>query len=149
MKFEIQEKLEQLAFKKTTSFCYSCYQDALSGKCERCGSDDLMRHLQGVGCEYGTDWIIKSILESELTAVDMEAAFEDYVSQCYPEEVKVGWMTFDAVTLMKSQDPISWRIAMSDWESEQLGEESIISFDGGANYYNICDIENLLAENDL
>lgn len=58
-------------------------------------------------------------------------------------------MTFDAVTLMKSQDPISWRIAMSDWESEQLGEESIISFDGGANYYNICDIENLLAENDL
>lgn len=149
MKFEIQEKLEQLAFKNTTPFCYGCYKDAPSGRCDDCGSDDLMRHLRGVGCEYGTEWVIKSILESELTPVDMEDAFDEFVRQCYPEEVKVGWMTFDAVDLMKSQDPISWRVALSDWESEQSQEESIVSFDGGANYYNISDIENLLSENDL
>lgn len=146
MKSEIQEKLTQFAFSKTTPFCYGCYQDAPSGRCPSCDSDDLMRHLHGVGCEYGTDWVIKSILESELTPVDMEAAFEEYIRQCYPEDTKVGWMTFDTVELMKSQDPVSWRVALSDWESQESEEESIVSFDGGSNYYYISDIENLLNE---
>lgn len=54
-----------------------------------------MRLLPGVGCEYGTDWIIKHILKTELEAVDLEEAFEESIRQCYPEETKVGWMTFD------------------------------------------------------
>lgn len=50
---EIQNKLTDLAFERTTPFCYSCYQDCPDGQCEICGSDDLMRHFKGVGVEYG------------------------------------------------------------------------------------------------
>lgn len=45
MKTEIQEKLEQLAFNRTTPFCYGCYVKAPKGVCPHCHSDDLMRHL--------------------------------------------------------------------------------------------------------
>lgn len=88
---EIQNKLNDLAFERTTPFCYSCYQDCPDGQCETCGSDDLMRHLEGVGVEYGTDWVIKSILEEELTSIDTEEVFEDMIRSCYPEETAVGW----------------------------------------------------------
>ena len=64
---EIQNKLTDLAFERTTPFCYSCYQDCSDGQCEICGSDDLMRHLKGVEVEYGTDWVIKNILEEILS----------------------------------------------------------------------------------
>ncbi len=50
---EIKNKLTELAFERTTPFCYSCYELCPSGRCNNCGSDDLMRHLEGVGVEYG------------------------------------------------------------------------------------------------
>jgi len=53
MKDEIQEKLTELAYKRTTPFCYGCYVKAPKGVCPHCHSDDLMRHLEGVGVEYG------------------------------------------------------------------------------------------------
>ncbi len=53
MNEQLMEKLRKLAFKKTIPFCYSCYSEAPTGVCSACGSDDLMRLLPGVGCEYG------------------------------------------------------------------------------------------------
>lgn len=53
MKSEIQEKLEQLAYERTTPFCYGCYIDAPTGVSPECHSDDLMRNLAGVGVEWG------------------------------------------------------------------------------------------------
>lgn len=54
-------------------------------------------------------------------------------------------MTFDTVTLMKEQDPIGWRCALADYESEEESEENIISFDNGSTYHFRADIEGLLA----
>lgn len=48
MKTEIQEKLEQLAYNRTTPFCYGCYVKAPKGVCPHCHSDDLMRHLKAL-----------------------------------------------------------------------------------------------------
>ena len=84
MNSEIQNKLEQIAYKRSKPFCYSCYQEAPTGRCECCGSDDLMR-LSEAGCEYGTEHVIKQILETELTSVDLEDSFEQSVCDCYPE----------------------------------------------------------------
>lgn len=145
MNNEIREQLKELALKRSIPFCYGCYQEAPEGQCRSCGSDDLMRLLPGVGCEYGTDWIIRHILESELEPVKLEEAFEESVRQCYPEETKVGWMTFNTVTLMKDQDPVSWRCAVSEWESIEADEGNIISFDNGSTYYRTHELENLLA----
>jgi hypothetical protein len=144
MKSEIQDKLHQLALKKSIPFCYGCYKEAPTGRCECCGSDDLMRLLPSVGCEYGTEWIVQHILETELTPVDTEGAFEESVRECYPEETKAGWMTFDTVTLMKSQDPISWNLARAEWESFEEEEENLITFDNGSTYYRYYEVNSLL-----
>lgn len=144
MKTEIQEKLEQLAFDRTTPFCYGCFVKAYKGVCPHCHSDDLMRLLEGVGCEWGIDWVIKHILQEELTAVDTEEVFEDSIRGNYPEETVVGWLKLDTVEILKTQDPISWRIARDEYLDSLEQDEELISFDGGSNYYWKHDLESLL-----
>lgn len=141
---EIYNKLEQLAYERTTPFCYSCYEEAPSGTCAKCHSDDLMRLLPGVGCEWGIKWVIEEILREELEAVDLEEAFEQSVRECYPEEAKVGWLTLDTVSVLKEMDPVSWRCALSDWESQEADEGQIITPDNGQTYYWLHDVEGLL-----
>lgn len=143
MKTEMQQKLEQLAFARTTPFCYSCYVKAPKGVCPECHSDDLMRHLEGVGCEWGTDWVIKHILQEELTPVDTDEAFEDSIRGCYPEETQVGWLKLDTVEVLKSQDPIAWKIARDEYIDSLEQDEEIISLDGGSNYYWRHELESL------
>jgi hypothetical protein len=145
MNSEIKEQLEKLAYKRSKPFCYSCYTEAPTGCCTNCGSDDLMRLVPEFGCEYGTDWVIKYILETELTVVDLEEAFDQSIRDCYPETTKVAWCEFDTVTLLKEQDPISWGCALSEYESNEESDGNIISFDGGANYYYLDDLENLIS----
>ena len=145
MKTEIETKLEELALKKTIPFCYGCYKDAPTGQCLTCGSDDLMRHMPSVGVEYGTDWVIKNILEEKLTLVDLDEAFENTVRECYPETTTIGFLKdYDTVSAMKELDPIAWKCAQSEWESQEESEKIIISFDGGSTYYRMTDIEGLL-----
>jgi hypothetical protein len=145
MKTEIQVKLEKLAYECSIPFCYSDYIECSTGTCPKCGSDDLMRLVRGVGCEYGVGWVIEHILESELEPADLEEAFEESVRQCYAETTKVGWMEFDTVSLMKDQDIVSWNCAQSEWESQEADDGNIISFDNGSTYYWPCDLERLSA----
>jgi hypothetical protein len=49
MKDQMYAKLKAVALQKTTPFCYSCYKEAPSGRCQLCESDDLMRYFGGVG----------------------------------------------------------------------------------------------------
>lgn len=145
MKSEFQEQLKKLALKRSTAFCYGCYVKAPEGVCPQCHSDDLMRLLEGVGCDYGTSWMIDHILAEELEAVDLEEAFEEMIRSCYPEEVTIGWANFDTAGALKSLDPVGWRCAISDYESEEECEGNIISFDNGSTYYRSNDLKNLLA----
>ena len=148
MNNEFQEKLVELAHKRTTPFCYGCHIKAPKGVCLECHSDDLMRHLDDTGCEWGTEWAIKYILEEELTPIDLEEIFEESVRQCYPEQTSVGWAKFDTVELLKSQDPVAWRCALSEYESQEESDGTIISFDGGITHYWTSEVEKLLeAEN--
>lgn len=52
-----------------------------------------MRHLAGVGVEYGTEWVIAHLLQSRLTPIDGEEIFETLLDECYPE-VKIGSSIF-------------------------------------------------------
>lgn len=146
MNQEIQDQLSKIAFKKSEPFCYACYQvvKTKSGHCPTCGSDDNMRFLDGVGVEYGTSWIVDHILAEELTPVNIEEDFEQMIRECYPETTKVGWCEFDTVTLLKEQDPISWRCALSEHESNEESEGIILSFDGGSTYYRTDDVETFI-----
>lgn len=144
MKTEILAKLEQLAFDRTTPFCYGCYIKAPKGVCTQCHSDDLMRHLEGVGVEWGTDWVIKHILSEELTSVDTDEAFEESIRGCYPEETVVGWLKVDTAFAIKELDPISWRIAKSEWEDQEVEDGGLITIDNGSTYYWLSDVETLI-----
>ena len=66
--------------------------------------------------------------------------------ECYPEETKVGWMTFDTITLMKENDPVGWRCALVDYEAQEESEGNIISFDGGSTYYNTQSLEEFIEQ---
>ena len=73
----IESNLKSIAYKKSIPFCYSCYKEAPSGVCKNCHSDDLMRLMPQVGCEYGTEWIVEELIEQNLTPVDEEELFLD------------------------------------------------------------------------
>lgn len=121
----------------------SCYIKAPKAVCPCCHSDDLARWMDGVGLEWNLNFAMEYILQEELTPVDTEEVFEEIIRSCYPEETVVGWMKFDTCDLMKSQDPISWRIACDEYIDELESEEEIISFDNGSTYYRTSDLENL------
>lgn len=147
MNSEIKLKLDQLVISRSIPFCYSCYHECPTGRCNICGSDDLMRLLPGVSCEYGTDWIIKEIVQEKLTPVNMNDAFEESVrSTLESKTVTIGWLNFDRVTVMKEQDPISWEMAQSEFETFEESEGNIISFDNGRTYYWTSQLEDLVSD---
>jgi hypothetical protein len=115
-------------------------------KTQSCGSDDLMRLLPGNGCEYGLGWVIDEILKEELSPVNTADAFEDSMRSCYEEKVQVGWMTLDAVSVMKEMDPTSWSLAQSEWESEELDAGSFYSPDNGSTIYEMRDVERFIED---
>ena len=80
---DLKEKLQTLAFDVTDNFCYSCYKVVEGDHCPGCGSDDFMRHLNGVGVEYGTDWVIEHLIKEHCEAIDAEEQFEEMLNECY------------------------------------------------------------------
>ncbi len=142
-KEEIETKLTRIAFKQSRAFCMGCYTDCPKNHCPKCGSDDLARKTSE-NVDWGTSWIIEEILAREIQAVDLDEAFEDFMSEVYPEPVAVGFLTLDVVSTIKEVDPIAWRCAQSEWESNEESEENMISFDGGSTYYNRYDLEEYL-----
>ena len=75
----LEEALEQLARAKAVLFCYGCYSQAPTGRCNTCGSDDLMFELPGCGVEYGLSWIICEVLRENLEPADTQTTFEESV----------------------------------------------------------------------
>ena len=135
MKTQIENLLKQLAVLKSIPFCYGCYSEAPSGVCAKCGSDDLMRMVSGVGCEYGYDWIFTDIL-SGFESINDDELFEESMRDCYPETTQIGWLKYDTVLAIKELDPVSWRMAKSEWIDSEESEDRIVSFDDGSSYYD-------------
>jgi len=108
-----------------------------------------MRLLPGYGCEYGVDWVIKSLVRENLTPVDVGEVFEESIRECYPETTQVGWMELDTVQIIKELDPISWNVAQSDRLSSEESEGQITTFDNGSTYYMTSEVEQYLDREDL
>ncbi len=144
MNLELKSKLETLALSRSIPFCYSCYKDAPTGTCLGCGSDDCMRHLPGVGVEYGLEWVMKSIVESECSAIDVTEWFDNYLREVYPDTVSIGWLNgIDPVMAMEQLDPIAFDIAKSEWLDQEVEEERLITLDNGSTYYAADELEGL------
>lgn len=150
MNTELKERLTALAYAKTHPFCYGCYIRAPKGKCPKCGSDDLMRELPGVGVEYGTEWVIESLISAELTPVDVEEYLEQSIVDCDENggTVTILGMQYDAVRIIKELDPVTWRCMLADEYSHLQDDDQAVSFDNGSTLYWVSDVETYLDENE-
>ena len=137
---ELQEKLNALAFDVTDNFCYGCYKVVDGDYCPGCHSDDFMRHLDGVGVEYGTDWVIESLIKQHCTPIDAEQEYEDLLNECY-ELVKVGCCEWDAGHVMKELDPVAFRCGVADMLAV---DEQYAEVDG--EYYHVFGIEKMVED---
>lgn len=144
MKIEILNKIEKTALDLTIPYCMNCHVVAPSGVCKHCKNDDLARWLDGVGVDWSPSFAIQNFLKEKLNPVDLDEAFEVKVRCSYPKKCTVGWMRFDTVDLLKSEEPISWWVARDEYISELESNEEIISFDGGHSYYWVSDLEFLV-----
>jgi hypothetical protein len=105
-----------------------------------------MRLIEGVGVEWGINWVISHLIEMNLPPVDLDEMFEAHISGCYPETVSVGWMEFDTITTMKNSDPISWDIAKDEWINAEVEEGLAFTIDNGCVYYWVHDLESFLED---
>ena len=143
---DLMKRLNEIARLKSTAFCYGCYRDAPSGQCATCGSDDLARLLPETGVDWGLEWVSRHLIEAHLEAADLDAAFEDFVSECYPETVQVAWLNVDTVTAAKRLDPVSWELAKSEWCDSEVTDERLVTFDHGGSYFLADDVLRYVEE---
>ena len=134
MNVELKCKLEELARLKSVPFCYGCYREAQTGRCESCGSDDLMRLLRGVGCEYGTDWVVRELVGRVDSPIDLDEEYERFLSEMYPEPVSICGVEFDPAWAFKQLDPIAFELAQSEWLDSLVDDGVVLSVDGEATY---------------
>jgi len=149
MKSNLLERLNKIAYFKTTLFCYSCYTKVPTGICKSCLSDDLMLLKVDSGVEYGTGWVINELIEENITAVDKSELFEKMIDDYYGEEVQVGFLKLCTSQVMKDQDPIAWDIAKSEYIDGLVQDEELISFANGGSHYWKYDIENYIKKVEL
>lgn len=149
---EIEKDLARIAYEKSEPFCYHCYVRVAktdghhSGRCPKCLTDDLMRITSEDGPEYGYDWVVHSLLRESLAPVNVDDAFEESVRQCYPKTTAVAWLELDTVSVLRKMDPVSWRIAASEWLDAEEQDETVLSFDNGGTHYWASDIEAFIDE---
>jgi len=137
---DLQEKLTALAFDVTDNFCYGCYKVVEGDHCPQCYSDDFMRHLGGVGVEYGTDWVVEHLIKEHCSPVDAEAEFEELLDEIY-EPVQMGSFEWSPSYVLKELDPVAFRCGVSDMLAD---DEQFIEV--GGEHYRVCDIENMIEE---
>ncbi len=145
---DLMKRLEKIAEKKAVRFCYGCYREAPEGVCTECHSDDLMFLLPHVGCEYGHLWIIEHLIGENVQTVNIEEMFESSMDGAYSGTTTVGWLEVDTLTAVKELDPISWQMAVQEYESQLEDDGEIISFDNGGSYYLTSDVENYVEESE-
>ena len=107
-----------------------------------------MRVMDGVGCEWGTEWVIEEILKEHLEPVNQEKVFEEMMEDCYPTDTKVAWLELDSIDILKKMCPCDWDMAKDEYIYNLEQDEEVMSFDNGSTYYWTNEIEELL-ENKL
>ena len=135
---DLRMRLEVLAFDLTDNFCYGCYRVVKDDHCPLCDSDDFMRHLDGVGVEYGIDWVIEHLIEEHCSPVDAEEQFEELLNETC-ETIRIGSLEYEPGYVLRNIDPVSFRCGVSDMlaDSDEYAE-----IDG--EYYSVCNIETMI-----
>jgi len=136
----LKERLDALAFKVTDNFCYACYRVVKGDRCPNCGTVYFMRHLHGVGVEYGTEWVIEHLIKENCSPIDAEEEFEELLNEI-SNTVKIGSLEYDPGYVLRNIDLVAFRCGISDMLAD---DEQYAEID--SEYYHIYDIENMIDE---
>lgn len=124
---DLQEKLTALAFEVTDNFCYSCYQVVKGDRCPKCFSDDFMRHLEGVGVEYGTDWVVehRQAIARPVSPAMSPLSAKSACQRCASGlRLTFGWSSVDLISLLLTSinalTTNTYKPPFSDFESACL-----------------------------
>ena len=137
----IHGRLQNAAYKITDNFCYSCYRVVEGEYCPDCCTDDFMRHLAGVGVEYGTEWVIEHLFQTRLTPVDGEELYKRSLDKHYPE-VKIGEVTYSTSQVIKKMDPLYFQMGANENLQRLAGVGVLYEYNG--KYYQMSDLEEML-----
>jgi hypothetical protein len=140
---DLREKLMILAFNKTDNFCYSCYKVVKADHCPDCGSDDFIRHLSGVGVEYGTDWDIDHLIQTHCSPVEGDEMYEELLDECWPE-VTIGYGTYSPSQILKNCDEVAFELGVKE-NLDNLAEDGVL-YEVDGDYYRLDDIDTMLAD---
>jgi len=136
---EIKDKFREQAHEMSRPFCYMDYitvplDEDGNAVCPKCGTDDLMRELEGVGVEYGYDWIMEHIVKEEGTAIDADEMYADLLDECY-EPFKMGDLEYSPSQVLKDVDPTAYRIGKQDYLDSLVEDGQLVCLDG--TYYQL------------
>ena len=136
---KIKEALTERAQDESHPFCYNDYirvKVNAEGEyfCPKCGSDDLMREVDGAGCEYGYDWVIEHLVSTEGEAVDISELYRDLLDECY-EPVKFGELEYSPSTVLESVDPIAFNMGCNEYADSEIQDGRLIELNG--SYYRM------------
>jgi len=96
--------------------------------------------IDGVGVEYGTEWVIEHLIKEHCSPIDAEEQFEELLSETC-ETVKIGSLEYDPGYVLRNIDPVAFRCGVSDM---LFDEDQYIEIDG--QYYQVYDVENMAEE---
>ncbi len=138
----IKEQLTERAYEESHRFCYSDYKRVEANedgeyRCPKCGSDDLMRELEGIGVEWGTDWIVDHLVREEGEEVDIAELYRDLLDEIY-EPIKFGELEYSPSMVLESVDTVAFEMGCSEYADNEVDEGRLIELNG--SYYRMTGI---------
>jgi hypothetical protein len=130
----VLERLRERAEEISHPFCYGDYIKVEANedgnyRCPKCGSDDLMRELDGVGCEYGTDWIMEHLVRTEGEEVDIDELYREVLDELYPP-IQFGDLEYSPSTVLEAVDPVAFNMGVQENADSEIQDAWLIELDG-------------------
>ena len=88
-------------------------------------------------------WILEHFIAEKVPPVNLDAMFEDHVSDCYDGDCQIGWLTINVAHAIQNLVPVSWRIAKSEYADSLIEDGELLEGRDGS-YYWVSDIETHL-----
>lgn len=134
-----KEGLKVKAHDISRPFCYSDYMTVEENedgefRCPKCSSDDLMREVEGVGVDWGYDWIIDHLVETEGEKVDIEELYRELLDEIY-EPIKFGELEYCPSQVLEAVDPTAFRMGCNDNADSLMEDDQLVYLNG--NYYRV------------
>lgn len=136
---QVKEALRLRAEEESRPFCYTDYvtiQADSQGRyvCLKCGSDDLMRELPGVGVEWGYEWVMEHLVKEQGEEVDTAELYRDLLDEIYPA-VKIGELEYSASHVLETVDPVAFNMGANEYADSEVQDGRLIELNG--KYYRL------------